>query len=129
MGLNADYAVVFAQLIIEKKKYGVHPFIVQLRDQSTHEFLPGREGGDVGPKFGYNSKENGFMRFDKVSIPRRNMLMRFVEVDRLGNFNVKGDLRILYSVMLQMRLGMIKDARTFLSKGLTIAGRYAAVRR
>mmetsp|Transcript_43335 Transcript_43335/g.41738 ORF Transcript_43335/g.41738 Transcript_43335/m.41738 type:complete len:106 (-) Transcript_43335:148-465(-) len=57
------------------------------------------------------------------------MLMRFVEVDRLGNFNLKGDLRILYTVMLQMRVGMVYDAHKFLSKGLTIAGRYAAVRR
>jgi len=57
------------------------------------------------------------------------LFMRFVEVDRKGSFRVKGDLRILYSIMVRIRLGMVHESHKYLSKGLTIAGRYAVVRR
>lgn len=36
--------------------------------------------GDVGPKFGLNTIDNGFVQFSKVRIPRDNMLMRFTKV-------------------------------------------------
>lgn len=49
--------------------------------------------GDIGPKFGYNSKDNGYLILKNVRIPRSNMFRRFAEVDREGNFNIKGDLR------------------------------------
>ncbi len=55
--------------------------------------------------------------------------MRFVEVDREGNFKPKGDLRILYSVMLQIRVLIVSDAGKQIARGLTIAGRYAVNRR
>jgi hypothetical protein len=55
--------------------------------------------------------------------------MRFVDVDREGNFKVKGDLRILYSVMLVIRTYIVNEASFNLAKGLTIATRYAVVRR
>jgi acyl-CoA oxidase len=74
-GLNADHAIVYARLKIGPKDYGVHPFLVQTRDSNTHLPLPGIEGGDIGPKYGYNSKENGFLRFTNVRIPRRNMVL------------------------------------------------------
>jgi len=45
----------------------------------------------VGNKFGFNSKDNGFIIFDNVRIPRYNMLRRFSELDREGNFKVKGN--------------------------------------
>ena len=31
--------------------------------------MPGVKSGDIGPKFGYNGKDNGWMTFDKVRIP------------------------------------------------------------
>ena len=91
--------------------------------------MPGVEGGDIGPKFGYNSKENGFLRFTNVRIPRRNLLMKFIEVDREGNFKIKGDLRALYSVMLVIRTMIVCETSIALSKALTIATRYAVIRR
>jgi acyl-CoA oxidase len=59
----------------------------------TYELLPGIEAGDIGPKFGYNSKDNGYMIFRGVRIPRDNMLKRFAEVDPEGNIKVKSDMR------------------------------------
>jgi len=94
-----------------------------------HTLLPGVEAGDIGPKYGYNSKDNGFMRFNNVKIPRRNMLMKFVEVDKEGNFNLKGDLRILYSTMLFLRVEIVYGAGYVLTVPLAITTRYSVVRR
>ena len=41
LGKTANYAVVMAQLITQGQKRGPHPFIVQLRDEETHQPLPG----------------------------------------------------------------------------------------
>jgi len=57
------------------------------------------------------------------------MLMKFVHVDREGNFEIKGDIRILYSVMLFIRVMIIMTEFGSLMSGLTIALRYSAVRR
>lgn len=38
-----------------------HPFIVQIRDLKTHEPLDGIIVGDIGPKYGYASMDNGYM--------------------------------------------------------------------
>lgn len=43
------------------KEYGVHVFMVQLRDEE-HRLLPGIETGDVGPKLGDNAIDTGYMR-------------------------------------------------------------------
>ena len=85
--------------------------------------------GDIGPKFGYNSKDNGFMFFRNFRIPRTNMLRRFVEVDENGQIQLKGDLRALYGIMLETRVWIVGNASQSLAQGLTIAARYAVVRR
>lgn len=36
--------------------------------------------GDIGPKFGYDNMDNGFLIFNNVRIPRENMLMRNAQV-------------------------------------------------
>ena len=89
----SNHAVVFAKLILDGKAYGVHSFMVQTRNLETWDLLPGIEAGDIGPKFGYNSKDNGFMLFKNVRIPRTNMLKRFAEVDKDGKLVLKGDMR------------------------------------
>lgn len=44
------------------------------------------------------------MSFSNVRIPRDNLPMKFVKVDREGNFEIIGDLRVLYSVMMHLRV-------------------------
>jgi acyl-CoA oxidase len=44
--------------------YGIAPFIVQIRDRNTHKHMNGIKTGDMGPKFGYSSKDNGWMHMD-----------------------------------------------------------------
>jgi hypothetical protein len=55
--------------------------------------------------------------------------MKFVGVDREGNFSVKGDLRVLYSVMLAIRVAIVLESFNFFSRALTISTRYAVLRR
>ena len=62
-------------------------FIVQIRDMETHRWMPGIKSGEVGPKFGYTSKDNGWMTFDDVRISRENLLQRFMTIDRNGKFS------------------------------------------
>jgi acyl-CoA oxidase len=46
------------------------PFLVQIRDLDTHKYMPGVECGDMGPKLGYHSKDNGWLIMKNVRIPR-----------------------------------------------------------
>ncbi|MCO5610366.1 hypothetical protein L7F22_064602 [Adiantum nelumboides] len=79
LGKVATHVVVFARLLIDGKDYGVHAFIVQVRSLEDHQPLSGVIVGDIGLKFGnggYNTMDNGFLRFNNVHIPRDHMLMR-----------------------------------------------------
>lgn len=125
----SNHAIVFAKLMVNGKAVGVHPFLVQTRNLDTWQLLPGIEAGDIGPKFGYNTKDNGYMIFNNVRIPRKNMLARFVELDSDGQLQIKGDLRAIYGIMLETRVWIAFESSLHLAKALTITTRYAAVRR
>lgn len=43
-------------------------------------FLLGIVVGDIGPKFGFNEVDNGFLKLENVRIPRENMLMKYAKV-------------------------------------------------
>lgn len=36
--------------------------------------------GDIGPKFGYEEMDNGYLRMNNYRIPRENMLMKYAQV-------------------------------------------------
>jgi acyl-CoA oxidase len=93
LGKFANNAAVYAKLILNGRSMGVHAFLVPIRDPHTHEPMPGCEMGDIGPKFGYQSKDNGYLILRNVRIPRSSMLKRYAEVDKDGNLQIKGDLR------------------------------------
>jgi len=135
LGRTATHAIVYANLIVPvpgqaPKNYGVHPFIVQLRDLDTHKNLPGITSGDIGPKFGSNSNDNGFLRLHQVRIPRRNMLMKHSKLTREGEYQHKESTsKLSYGTMLMVRAGIVGDSAIGLSKACTIAIRYCCVRR
>ena len=39
---------------------------------------------------------SSYLSFDKVRIPRTNLLSRFVDIDKEGNFSLNGDPRMVY---------------------------------
>ena len=77
VGCYATHSIVMAKLIIEDNEYTVAPFIMQLRSLDDFSLLPGIKAGDMGPKMGYNSQNNGWVTFDHVRIPRNQMLVAF----------------------------------------------------
>ncbi len=87
--------------------------MVQIRDVNTWKKLPGVECGDLGPKIGYQSKDNGWCQFNKVRIPRTDMLMGLCEVSKEGDFSIKGDPRVLYSVMMGIRMLIVSGMGPF----------------
>jgi len=91
--------------------------------------MPGVKTGDLGPKFGFNSKDNGWCTFDHVRIPRNQMMQKFLSIDRDGSLEMKGDMRMMYSVMLNTRVELISISRLTLGITSLIAVRYSAVRR
>ena len=129
LGRMTSNAVVFARLIIEGADYGVQPFMVELRNTEDWKLRPGVTTGDLGPKFGYSSKDNGWAMFNHVRIPRTNMLMGLCEVNKAGEIALKGDPRVLYSVMMYIRMLIVRESGVATMGANTIAMRYLAVRR
>lgn len=80
MGTTVNHCITVAQLYINGKNYGIHPFIVQIRDLETHKPLPGIKVGEIGPKMGFATANNGFLGFQNFRIPRKNMLMKNAQV-------------------------------------------------
>ncbi|KIX95112.1 uncharacterized protein Z520_09028 [Fonsecaea multimorphosa CBS 102226] len=130
LGRTANHAIVMAQLFVDGKAYGPHPFVVQVRDMKTHEPLPGVHVGDIGPKFGYNTMDNGFLLFKNVKIPHVNMLARFSSVDPNTNKYVRpSNPSLVYGTLTFVRSTIVLQAGSTLARGVTIATRYCAVRR
>ncbi|EGZ23761.1 hypothetical protein PHYSODRAFT_556433 [Phytophthora sojae] len=127
---TANFGVVYARLLLGGKDYGVHNFMVQLRDLETHDAMPGVTLGDVGPKIGFNNVDNGYCKFNRVRISRKNMGMRFATVTRDGKYvkNSGVPQEVLYFTMLQTRMVFIRSAGINLAKACTITIRYSAVR-
>ena len=62
LGQTANHAVVYARLIIAGKDYGVQNFMTPLRSFENHTPLPGITIGNIGPKIGFNTMDNGYLR-------------------------------------------------------------------
>ena len=82
----------------------------------------------MGPKYGYNNKDNGFAKFTQYRIPRINMLMKYANVNRNGEYSRRGNERISYATMLINR-SLIPTSLSFaVSKACTIITRYSLIR-
>ncbi|KAF4125524.1 acyl-CoA oxidase [Geosmithia morbida] len=130
LGKVSNHAVVMAQLIIDGKRYGPHPFVVQIRDMNTHQPLPNVHVGDIGPKFGYNTMDNGFLLLNNLKIPHVNMLARFSRVDpSSGRYEQPANPAAIYGTLTWVRSTIVLQSGSVLARGVTIATRYSAVRR
>ena len=91
-----------AQTIIKGKNYGVNPFLVQLKDKDEN-WLPGIQGGDIGPKISGFSKDNSYIYFRNVKIPKKNLFTKYVDVRDDGNYKQVGDPRVGHGAMMAVR--------------------------
>ncbi|KAM4031061.1 peroxisomal acyl-coenzyme A oxidase 1 isoform 1-T1 [Anomaloglossus baeobatrachus] len=128
LGKTSNHAVVLAQLYTQGACKGLHAFIVPIRQLGTHEPLPGVTVGDIGPKFGFDETDNGFLKFNKVRIPRENMLMKYAQVEPDGTYVKPLSDKLTYGTMVFIRSMIVGDSARSLSRACTIAVRYSAVR-
>ncbi|XP_067666720.1 peroxisomal acyl-coenzyme A oxidase 1-like [Haliotis asinina] len=129
LGKTSNYCVVMAQLLTQGQNCGIQAFIVPLRRLDNHQTLPGVTVGDIGTKFGYESIDNGFLKFSHVRIPRMNMLMRYAKVLEDGTFIKPDNEKLVYGSMVFIRSVITNDCARSLGQACTIAIRYSAVRR
>ena len=146
LGRTATHAIVVAQVLLPQTQvpsidasdnaevqyvsHGPHPFIVQIRDKDTHQPLSGIVVGDIGPKYGYTSMDNGYMLFDHFRIPHSAMLARYSRVDpETGTFQRTGSPVMVYGSLTNVRANIVTHARLVLARAVTIAVRYCSIRR
>ncbi|KAI8034814.1 probable peroxisomal acyl-coenzyme A oxidase 1 [Drosophila gunungcola] len=129
LGNTANVAIVLAQLYVRGKHYGLQSFLVRIRDERTHEPLPGVDVGDIGPRLGGNGVNNGFLGLHDVRIPRNQMLMKNAQVLADGTFVQGRPPLLLYGTMVYVRVITLKDVLFGLLQAATIATRYSVVRR
>jgi acyl-CoA oxidase len=150
LGKAANHAIVMARLITDGKDLGPHPFCVQIRSLQDHTPLPGITVGDIGPKFGFNATDNGFIMFDHYRVPHLAFLAKYSQVKKsTGEYSKPPNAKLSYGTMVYVRanivMGKIKrytgtstsdklivftytGVRYALAKATTIAIRYSTIR-
>ncbi|CAG9796946.1 unnamed protein product [Diatraea saccharalis] len=128
LGHTANHCIVVAQLYSKGVCHGIHPFLVQIRDSETHMPKPGIKVGEIGPKLGFQTANNGFLGFDHFRIPRQNMFMKNAQVLKDGTYVKSKSTKLTYGTMMLIRVMIVSDAAYEISRAVTIATRYSAVR-
>lgn len=130
---HGKMATVFTQLKIGEEEYGVHAILVPIRnDENTP--MPGVFIEDNGEKLGLNGVDNGRLWFNRVRVPRENLLNRFADVDEKGNYSspIENPDKRFFSMLGTLiggRVGVPSAGLSATKTGLTIAIKYASKRR
>ncbi|KAJ8961066.1 hypothetical protein NQ314_005996 [Rhamnusium bicolor] len=134
LGQSATHAIVYAQLILKGISYGLHAFVVPIRDPKNLLPYTGLIVGDMGEKIGLNGIDNGFVVFNKYPIPRENLLNKFGEVTEDGEYvsPIKDPNKRHGAALGSLSAGRVNITcicEAMGIKALTIAIRYAAQHR
>ena len=73
-------------MITQNTCYGLHAFIVPLRDPKTYFTYPGVIIGDLGEKNGLQGIDNGYVMFNNYRIAKENLLNRTADVTNEGEY-------------------------------------------
>ena len=130
---DGQAATVFAQLAIGDDEFGVHAFIVPLRDE-TGTTLSGVTIKDCGVKVGLNGVDNGAIQFDRVRVPRDNLLDRFGQVSADGTYSSQIEsatkrFAVTLGALTGGRVGLSVGSNAVAQLAVTIAVRFASMRR
>jgi len=126
-------AAVFARLIVADEDHGVHAVLVPIRD-AQRRVQPGVRIEACGLKTGLNGVDNGRIWFDRVRVPRTNLLDRFAAIGENGRYHsdIPNPGRRFFRMLRTLVIGRVSVASASVSAakvGLTIAIRYAHRRR
>lgn len=126
-------ATVFAQLLVAGEQHGVHAILVPIRDEAGAT-CRGVSIEDCGPKLGLNGVDNGRLQFDRVRVPRGNLLDRFARLDRDGHYSspIASPTQRFFTMLSTLVGGRLSVGLAALSaskKALVLAVRYGARRR
>ena len=130
---HGQMATVFAQLETGGHEFGVHAFLVPIRDADDNP-CPGVEIEDCGDKLGLDGVDNGRLRFTDVRVPRDNLLDRFASVAADGAYSspIPSPGKRFFTMLGTLVGGRVSVALAALSaakSALAIAVRYGAERR
>jgi acyl-CoA oxidase len=131
--LHGRMATVFAQLQVGDEEHGVHAVLVPVRDAKGRP-LPGIHVEDCGEKVGLHGVDNGRLAFDRVRVPRENLLDRFGRITPEGGYEspIPSPGRRFFTMLGTLVAGRVSIAAASVSAaktGLTVAIRYGAERR
>ena len=143
LGFTASHAVIMAQLVLDDgTRRGVHPFLVRIREPDGDggwRLVADVRAGEIGPKFGLSTVDNGWARFSGLRAPRAALLAATGRVEReqgsdgrwrgvyvAANGAEAG--RAAYRSLVAARVIIVQIAHVAASHGVTIAIRYAAGR-
>ena len=129
LAISATHILLIARLISQGKDHSVQCFFFQVRDIKTHELLPGIESGDIGAKLGYNSKDNGFMKFTNFRVPKVSLLSKYIHVSKDGTVTKSGNERLKFTGMMKARTLLLMTSYYNMLRALTITTRYSVVRK
>ncbi|WP_433700425.1 acyl-CoA dehydrogenase family protein [Nocardiopsis sp. CA-288880] len=126
-------AVVFAQLEVDGEEQGVHALMVPIRDGEGRP-APGVRIEDCGPKAGLNGVDNGRLWFDRVRVPRTNLLNRYGDVAPDGTYSspIGSKNRRFFTMLgtlIRGRISVAGGAGSAAKAALAIALRYSDTRR
>lgn len=131
---TANMAIVGANLIVKDRNYGIHMFLVQLRNHLNHELMPGVTISDCGDKMGLNGIDNGMIFFRNVIVPLDSLLDKITQVSPSGHVTSVFEKT---SARFAVQLGGLCDGRVKLcnnqifvaQKCVAIVLRFATVRK
>ena len=131
--VHGRMVTVFAQLRVGDESFGVHAFLVPIRDDEGRP-LEGVRIEDCGPKQGLNGVDNGRIWFDRVRVPREQLLNRYGDVSKDGRYRspITSPFRRFFTMLGTLVGGRVSVAGAAVSaakSGLAIAVRYSAQRR
>ncbi|MCQ9366772.1 acyl-CoA dehydrogenase family protein [Brevibacterium sp. 91QC2O2] len=130
---DARAAVVFARLITRGVDHGIHALFVPLRTEEGQP-LPGITIEDDGYKGGLPGVDNGRIAFDRIRVPRANLLDRYGQVAADGTYtsDIESPGRRFFTMLgtlVQGRVSLDGAATVGAKLALDIAVRYALARR
>ena len=97
-----------ARLIVNGKDHGPHTFCIPIRSLEDHRPLPGITVGDIGPKFGYATVDNGFVLFEHYRVPHISLLAKYSQVKPgSGEYVRPPNSKLSYGTMVLIRANIV----------------------